>query len=140
MEQCNNIKNMFKLIFMLFIPVGYFCVHDEQCTRTRFASLCRSSVCTCQTGYTIVDNTCYKGNIWVNKYFKHQSSISGILKCTPFDLVKLIKRQSEVLSSRYYMQHVAKRRLLVNIFYFPGNVNKVKDFQTQHSHVLFKKF
>lgn len=43
------------------IAVSDSCVHDSQCTGSRYASLCRSSVCTCQTGYMLIGNKCYKG-------------------------------------------------------------------------------
>lgn len=37
------------------------CLHNRQCTGTKLAGLCRSGKCTCDTGYMLIDNNCYKG-------------------------------------------------------------------------------
>lgn len=43
------------------LTVGSVCADDRQCTGTKFAT-CIFGVCTCRSGYILIDYDCFKGN------------------------------------------------------------------------------
>lgn len=44
------------------LTVGHSCLYNMQCTRTKFANVCRNQQCECQSGYIFDDSNCYLGN------------------------------------------------------------------------------
>lgn len=43
------------------LTVGTVCADDRQCTGTKFAT-CIFGVCTCRSGYILIDYNCFKGS------------------------------------------------------------------------------
>nr|XP_034306362.1 uncharacterized protein LOC105333042 [Crassostrea gigas] len=50
------------------MTINQSCLYNRQCTGTKFAGLCRSQKCTCDTGYMLIDNNCYKDHVPVGGF------------------------------------------------------------------------
>lgn len=57
----STLNTFYFSLFIVNIAVDNSCTYDWQCNGTQLAGSCKSSVCTCETGYMKIDNNCYQG-------------------------------------------------------------------------------
>lgn len=57
------------------VPVGGFCILDEQCKGSYYSGLCDNGRCNCAKGLILIDLACKKGNSIHDIVFKTHTHI-----------------------------------------------------------------
>nr|XP_034330557.1 uncharacterized protein LOC105319457 [Crassostrea gigas] len=65
------------------VPIGGYCMQDEQCHRTEKSGVCKLERCVCKTGYILSNFECHEGNLSLNQpcSFSEQCSGSPYASC-----------------------------------------------------------